>query len=119
MANKCQQCGIKFLGRKDKVYCSDQCRSAFHNEQNSDVNQFVRDINTILRRNRRILEELKPKGRGKVHRDKLLEEGFKFSYFTNQYVTKGGKAYNFCYEYGYLHLNDDYLAIVERKEYVE
>ena len=49
----------------------------------------------------------------------LLDEGFKFSYFTNEYKTKTGKVYRFCYEHGYLQLENNLFALVFRKEYVE
>ncbi len=78
----------------------------------------MRNINNILRKNRRILAQLNPKGKSKVHRDKLLELGFKFSYFTNEYVTKAGKGYRFCYEQGYLELYNDWYALVIKNEYV-
>jgi hypothetical protein len=49
----------------------------------------------------------------------LLDEGFKFAYFTNEYKTKAGKVYHFCYEHGYLQLESNMFALVFRKEYVE
>ncbi len=115
----CLVCGESFHGRQDKRFCSDHCRSTFHNKQNSDATNFMRNINNILRKNRRILAELNPRGKTKVHRDALLEKGFKFSYFTNEYRTKSGNVYHFCYEHGYLKLDDDYLALVIRQQYVE
>lgn len=119
MKKKCLECKDEFNGRADKRFCSDQCRSAYNNRLNSDANNFMRNVNNILRKNRRILVELNPKGKNKVHRDKLLEKGFKFSYFTNIYQTKAGKTYRFCYEQGYLPLENGYYALVIRQQYVE
>lgn len=119
MKKTCQECGESFHGRADKKFCSDQCRSSYHNRLNSDSSNFMRNVNNILRKNRRILAELNPHGKAKVPRSKLLESGFNFSYLTNEYITKAGKAYRFCYDQGYLELDDDYVAIVVRKEYVE
>lgn len=115
----CIECNEPFIGRADKKFCSSQCRSQYNNRLNSDANNFIRNINNILRKNRRILAELNPHGKAKVHRDDLLEKGFRFSYFTNQYVTKSGNVYHFCYEYGYLSIKNDYYTLVIRKEYVE
>ena len=115
----CQECGTVLHGRPDKKFCCDQCRSAYHNRQNSDANNFVRNINNTLRKNRRILQSLNPRGKTKVHRDELLERGFKFSYYTNTYTTRAGAVYYFCYEQGYLPLADDYYALVIRQKYVE
>lgn len=119
MNNKCLECGDTFQGRADKKFCSDQCRNAYNNKLNSDANNFVRNINNILRKNRRILAEMNPHGKAKVTREKLLEKGFKFSYYTNVYRTQAGKEYHFCYEQGYLELDNDFFALVIRKKYVE
>ena len=119
MKKNCTECGDQFIGRSDKRFCSDQCRTSHHNKQNSDSNNFMRNINNILRKNRRILAALNPKGKSKVSKVELLDLGFKFSYFTNQYITKSGNVYHFCYEQGYLELQDGKYALVERKAYVE
>lgn len=119
MDKTCPECGEPIKGRIDKKFCSDLCRNSFNNKQNSDSNNYMRNINNILRRNRRILEELTPEGKSKVHRDKLTSRGFNFSYFTNIYSTKTGNQYFFCYEYGYLQLEGDFFALVKRQEWVE
>ncbi len=119
MKKNCIECGNEFNGRADKKFCDDSCRSAYNNKLNSDANNFVRNINNILRKNRRILAEFNPNGKSKIHKDKLMEQGFKFSYFTNVYKTKAGKVYYFCYDHGYLPLDNGWLALVMRKSYVE
>ena len=60
---KCLECGDPFDGRQDKKFCSDQCRTTHFNKQNTDQNKFMRNINNILRKNRRILEALNPSGK--------------------------------------------------------
>ena len=62
---------------------------------------------------RRIIEQLTPAGKAKVHRDKLAAAGFNFNYHTHTYTTKTGNVYMFCYEYGYLLLEDGYVALVK------
>ncbi|MEO1513492.1 MAG: hypothetical protein AAFV95_00720 [Bacteroidota bacterium] len=119
MKKLCQECQEPFQGRADKKFCSDQCRSAYNNRLNSNANNFMRNVNNILRKNRRILAKLNPSGKSKIHKDKLLEAGFNFNYFTNIYQTKAGKTYRFCYEQGYLPLSEGYYALVIRQKYVE
>ncbi len=119
MKKECEICGEKMTGRRDKRFCSDQCRSAHNNRLNGDVNNYMRNITNILRKNRRILVSLNPKGKSKVHRDKLLAKGFKFDYLTNIYKTRAGKVYHFCFEQGYLELEDKMYALVIKKEYVD
>ncbi len=119
MRNNCIECNEEFIGRSDKKFCSTECRSTYNNRLNSDSSNFMRNINNILRKNRRILAELNPKGKIKIHRDKLIERGFKFSYFTNIYKTKNGNTYHFCYDQGYLELEKNMFTLVVRQSYVE
>jgi hypothetical protein len=119
MKKLCSECGIEVLGRTDKRFCSPECRTAYYNRQNSDKTNFMRHINHILRKNRRILAKHNPDGKGKVHKSRLQDDGFKFTYFTNTYVTKAGKTYYFCYEQGYLPIENDWFALVVRQEYVD
>jgi len=118
MKRNCLECGDLFDGRIDKKFCSDQCRNTFNNRNNKDAINLVRNINNILRKNRRILEELNPNGKAKVSKANLLDMGFNFHYFTNIYTTKNGKDYYFCYEQGYLPIEDDYFMLVKKEEYV-
>jgi hypothetical protein len=114
---KCHECGTEFKGRADKRFCSDQCRTAYNNKQKSVENTYVRDVNNILKRNRKILLEFNPEGKNKVQREKLRAKGFDFSYFTSTYTTKDGAQYFFCYEQGYLVIEKDQCLLVVKKDY--
>lgn len=113
---KCEECGEVINGRVDKKFCSDLCRNAFNNKLNSDSNNFVRNINNILRKNRRILEELLQGEKITLPKQKLVDKGFNFSYHTNTNTTKTNNTYRFCYEYGYLPLEHDIILIVKKKQ---
>lgn len=113
---KCLECGGNISGRSDKKFCSDQCRISYHNRMNSDETNYVRNINNALRKNRRILVELNTTGKTKVNRDKLIERGFDFHYFTSIYTTKEGAVYHYCYEHGYLQTDKDWFLLVVRQE---
>ena len=117
--NKCLECGEEYIGRADKKFCSDQCRNTYNNLLKRDTNNYVRNINNTLRKNRRILAQLNPHGKSKTHRNKLNEKGFNFDYYTNAYKTKTGKIYYYCYEYGYLPIEDGYYALVMKENYVD
>ena len=116
---ECLECKTEIEGRIDKKFCSDYCRNLFNNKQNRDANKYVRNINNRLRKNRKILEHFCPAGKGVAHKDELLVEGFNFDYFTNIYTTKTGAQYFFCYDYGYLSLEDERFAIVKRGDYIK
>lgn len=100
----------------DKKFCSDQCRNEFNNKRNRDDNNYIRNVNNILRKNRRILFQLNPHGKSTTHGDKLSQKGFDFNYYTSTYTTKAGAVYYFCYEYGYLPLDNNFYALVKKKE---
>ena len=116
---ECKECGQKLLGRKDQKFCSDYCRNTFNNRLNEDATKYVRRINNILRKNRRILAQLNPSGKVTVDGITLAEEGFNFHYYTNIYKTKTGSVYHFCYEQGYLKLDDDRYMLVHKQDYVK
>ena len=83
---------------------------------NKDSKNLIRNTNNRLRKNWRILEDLNPEEKTKTSRSKLIEKGFDFSYFTSIYTTKIGTVYYFVYNQGYLPLDNDYYALVKRKE---
>ncbi|MFT3702593.1 MAG: DUF2116 family Zn-ribbon domain-containing protein [Agriterribacter sp.] len=114
----CMQCGKPLKGRIDKKFCDDWCRNAYNNKRYSNLNNVVKNINSILKKNRLILEKLIPDGKGiaKAPRKKLSEQGFNFEYITHTYTTQKGQIYFFCYEYGYLHLEHDFCLVVSRQK---
>lgn len=116
MDKVCLDCGTTLIGRTDKKFCNDQCRNNYNNRLNSDSTALVRNINNHLRKNRRILQDLNPTGKVSVHKDKLLNLGFSFNYFTHLYVTQKGTTYKFIYEYGYLPLENDFYMLVMRDQ---
>ena len=114
----CLACGKPLKGRSDKKFCDDYCRSNHNNTLNSDTSAYMRKLNNILRKNRRILMDLIPGSEETAThpREKLLRQGFNFQYFTHLYTTKKGVTYHFCYEAGYLVLEGDRVLLVKRKE---
>lgn len=119
MSITCLDCGDELKGRADKKFCSDACRNSYNNKFNKDTNNLMKNVNRTLRRNRSILAKLNPNGKSKTDRKTLMLREFDFNYYTNVYTTKTGKAYYFCYEYGYLPLDNDLFALVVKQEYVK
>jgi len=116
--NNCLECGTRLLGRIDKKFCNDQCRSVYNNRENRISGDYFRKVNTILRKNRKILEKLMVGEKSKTTKEKLLINGFNFYYYTNIYSTQQGKNYYFVYELGYLELDNEEYALVRKKDYV-
>ena len=118
MERQCLNCFEPIRGRVDKKFCSDQCRNAYNNEKNAGSENHLRQINSILKKNRKILENTSG-GINKrvVSSISLINAGFNFNYFTSTYTTKKGHIYFFCYEYGYLKLEPDKVMIVKRNNF--
>jgi hypothetical protein len=116
--NNCLECGTRLMGRIDKKFCNDQCRSIYNNRENRISGDYFRKVNTILRKNRKILEKLMVGEKSKTTKEKLLINGFNFYYYTNIYSTQQGKQYYFVYELGYLELDNEEYALVRKKDYV-
>lgn len=114
---QCLSCGKPVKGRTDKKFCDDYCRNNYNNQLKSGTSNLVRNINNALNKNRRLLEELLgTEDLVKSTRDRLLEKGFQFKYFTHLFNNKKGQTYFFVYDMGYLPLENDWYLIVKRKE---
>jgi hypothetical protein len=116
--NTCLECNTRLMGRIDKKFCNDQCRSVYNNRENRVSGDYFRKVNSILRKNRKILEKLMVGEKTKTTKEKLLINGFNFYYYTNIYKTQQGKQYYFVYELGYLELDNEEYALVKKKDYV-
>ena len=114
----CLQCGKTLRGRADKKFCNDYCRNNYNNQLKAHSNNYIRNINNALGKNRRILEDLLPAGEemSKTTKEKLSRHGFSFKYITHTYTNKKGNTYFFCYDHGYLPLDSDWYLIVRRRE---
>lgn len=116
MDRLCLDCGKAVKGRADKKFCDDLCRNNYNNHLKAEDNLIVKEINQILKRNRSILSKFNPDGKAKVARSKLLNAGFIFDFYTHLHKTNNGNCYTFCYEYGYMQLNDDEFLLVKREK---
>ncbi|HLW63496.1 MAG TPA: hypothetical protein VKY33_08875 [Flavobacterium sp.] len=114
MKKKCLECGEKLTGREDKKFCNDACRNSYNNKLNKDTTNLMRNTNYILRKNYRILCELNSEGKTKVHRKRMLENGFDYNLITSLYTTKTHNTYFFVYDQGYMPLEDDWFILVKR-----
>ena len=112
----CLDCGKPVNGRSDKKFCDDACRNNYNNKLQTDANDYVKKVNNILRKNRRIIEGLMPKeGKVTVSEKKLKEAGFNHDFHTGIYETKSGTVYRLCYEYGYMKIEDNRYILVKRE----
>ncbi|MDQ6755806.1 MAG: DUF2116 family Zn-ribbon domain-containing protein [Bacteroidota bacterium] len=114
----CLNCDKPVKGRTDKKFCDDYCRNNYNNQLKSNTINLVRNVNNALGKNRRILEDMFAEGEdmAKTNKSKLLQKGFQFKYLTHTYTNKKGNVYFFCYDLGYLPLENDWYLLVKQKE---
>ena len=112
----CIACNKPVSGRSDKKFCNDYCRNDFNNAKKSENPAIIKDINRALARNRQIMYSFfrGSETRRKVDRDKLLAQGFRFKYHTHKMTNRKGIPYYFCYDAGYVCVDDDHVIVIRR-----
>lgn len=114
MERFCLDCDAPIKGRADKKFCDDQCRSNYNNRLKADDYSFLKLVNQILKKNREILKTKSADGTVKTRKEVLIKIGFDFNYHTHIHTTTNGGTYFFCYEYGYLALENNEILLVKR-----
>lgn len=118
----CLNCGKDLFGRADKKYCNDTCRNQANGTRRKKLKKeeprHVYQISRDILRNRNIIFKMsvwenEPKV---VNRRELIDQGFNFEYYTNILETKKGR-YHYCYEYGWLELEDGKILLVRTDKY--
>lgn len=98
------------------MYCSPKCRNAQYYEKRQDDEAFFFQVDKHLKTNRKILKKYNRAGYTMIRREKLIEEGFNPRYFTHYWKNQKGQVYLFCYEFGFLSLNEHgkekYLLVI-------
>jgi predicted nucleic acid-binding Zn ribbon protein len=115
----CLTCHDPLKGRSDKRFCSDQCRANFNNQNRSESEKVIQQVNQVLRKNRTILKTLNPVGMSVIRKKFLEDRKFNFKYFTSLFKTNEGNEYWFCYDMGYMFLEDNKIRIVEHQKYMK
>jgi predicted nucleic acid-binding Zn ribbon protein len=111
MERHCPDCGILVSGRKDRKFCSDACRTNYHNLRHRDKLPLVRKVNTILLRNRNILEFFYKQGKLIITRDELEASGYILFWHTAKSNSSGIPKLSLVYDYSLEELADDRFEI--------
>ena len=109
-------CDRLVLGRSDKKYCCDGCRSAHYNDTKQEKkSDLYTSIPKFQKNNREILREIFDKNGGKaiVSKSYLIGIGFNFMYHTHFKLTYERKFLQCFYDYA-IRVIDDYLVEVCR-----
>ncbi len=113
----CIACSKVIKGRIDKKFCNDYCRNGYNNQLKSAANNYVRNINNRLSKNRRILENIlgEKDSMIKLKKEYMMQLGFSFNLTTQIHKNKLGAHYFYCYEYGYMPLDNEWCVIIKNE----
>ncbi|MEX1189624.1 MAG: hypothetical protein WED33_10225 [Bacteroidia bacterium] len=115
-SKNCLECRDLIQGRSDKKFCSDICRTAYHNKTRVISDPAVKEVNRILSRNRQILLTCVDRKSPAISEGYLMARGFNFNYFTHQIEDTSGTTSIFCYEIGYKRRQNNLLLLVKEDE---
>lgn len=113
---KCKICKKELRGRKDKIFCSINCKNFYHSNLRRVTNEAAKELDKILHRNRSILLELLGKNivQRKINRVILAKKKFNFKYITHFHINSKGKMYHHVYDFAWMEFSDDEVLIVRR-----
>jgi hypothetical protein len=117
----CPTCKGKVNGRRDKMYCSLNCKSIAQYEKRLKEDQFYLEVDRQLKTNRKILKKYNRVGKTTLRKEELTKEGFNPNFFTHYWKNSKGDVYLFVYDYGFLSLKEhqkDKFLIVQWQEYM-
>ena len=112
----CLECRKPIVGRADKRFCDTHCRSSYHNRVNSEQNTYIRTIDGVLKRNRRILKHLLDFDKDRnweMDAPELI--GINLNYYTQITQVRSDVCY-WSYDYGFVLLPNNTLQIEQRAE---
>lgn len=114
---KCKICSKLLVGRNDKLFCSVKCKNYYHVNLRKVTDKEVKELDTILHRNRSILLEVLGKRKGQITVDRMVLEKkrFTFKYHTHLHINSKGKTYYYVYDLAWMEFSNDEVLII-RKE---
>jgi hypothetical protein len=118
---KCLKCGKDLHGRIDKKFCDAYCRNAYNNQHKAVEEQYIQHVNSLIRKNRRILKTLCPEGKATVRKEVLDNMGYDYRYFSGLYKTSVN-LYYLAYDYAFAPIFEkgiEKALIVQRQDYMD
>ena len=115
---KCKTCSKRLSGKNYKLFCSVKCKNYYHVNLRKVTDGHVKELDTILHRNRSILLEVlgKRKVQITVERVFLEKKKFTFKYYTHLHVNSKGKTYYYVYDFAWMEFSNDEILIIRKKK---
>ena len=106
MEKICKYCKRTFKGRVDKVFCTNHCRTAYHNEtkRNLQKSKVYKLLIDQIQNNRKILKALA--NASNLNMDMLVELGFSYDIYTHKEFNKKGGEFRYSVDYGICIVNN-------------
>lgn len=79
----CLECGKGLVGRKDRKFCSLECKNDYNNRRYRDIRRHKNEVIEKLSRNYEILDQLLSSGTIHISREQLVSLGFDDHYITS------------------------------------
>lgn len=121
LLKNCAKCGKALMGRSDKKFCDAYCRNAYNNQNKAEDERYIQRINSLLRKNRRILKDLCPQGKATVRKEVLDQMGYKYQHFSGVFKSNTS-VYYLVYDYGFSPISQKGIQkalIVQRQAYMD
>ena len=114
----CKWCKAPVRGRRDKIFCSVECKAAYHYELKNQSKDAANTIDKILHRNRSILLEImgQHSTQRKTLKSELDQKKFNYSHITGYHINSKGKMVHHVYDFSYMILADQDVMIYRRKK---
>ena len=115
---KCKICSKILVGRNDKLFCSVKCKNYYHVNLRKVTDKEVKELDTILHRNRSILLEVLGKRKGQITVERVLLEKkkFTFKYHTHLHINSKGKTYYYVYDFAWMEFSNDEILIIRKQK---
>lgn len=114
---KCLLCESPLLGRSDKKFCDDHCRSQHYQNTHKQDAALIRYINRRLKHNRQLLDTFyQSHKQNTVALQTLVDLGFHPDFHTHTRSMKNGSDMKIYYDYGCLGKDNQYIRIYPLKD---
>ena len=112
----CILCSKPIVGRTDKKYCSLSCKNTFNYDQRSHTKTATQAIDSILHKNREILDVIMGPKRKKmqISKTELTQMGFQSDYLTGFYTNSRGKLYRYVYDFAWMEFTGEKVMVVKK-----
>lgn len=118
----CLECNKSIqVGRRDRKFCTQECKSSYHNKNNQIKNRNRIYHEKVIHQNYQIIKSFYKEGKTIIRKTSFDEMGFNFNYFTTIFRSSKN-IYFFIYDIGYAPIINHgvkKLLIVNYQEYMK